>query len=456
MEPYWGEINTTVSNWYGFNLNLILFLFVIFLAPFIYLLVLTIKTLKGITKNNEFNPSKFHKIFPFILILLFNILVMILLNELGGYSRLVPQFIEFYSIPLYLVLHIILILFLYPLVRELPHIESFFSHKMINAQTKSILIITSILGVYVLAFISPFLFIPANVYSRELPPKPDIIAHRGAAYLGPENTLHTAEIALQFGIVGWEVDIQISKDGIPFLMHDDTLTRTTNVEEVFPNRKNMAAETFTMAELKRLDAGSWFVDNDPFGVIKKGIITPEQAELYRGEEIPTFQEVLEFTKKHNIYLDFDLKGSSGDHPFHNVYFQIILEMTIQSGIDLNKIMIPSKNEGYMNLIIYKNANEVLTGYEYINTGDGYSNNEYRSFYLEGFPVMVYTIDSVERFCELWCLGVTWIKTNAPHKFSSLENPIIYIRSDFYTLIWIFSSLVAISSLIVLRFKIKKK
>lgn len=50
-----------------------------------------------------------------------------------------------------------------------------------------------------------------------------------------------------------------SYDGVPFLMHDQTLQRTTNVHEVFPNRTKTPASMFTWAELESLNAGAWFL-----------------------------------------------------------------------------------------------------------------------------------------------------------------------------------------------------
>ncbi len=440
LRPYWGEINTTVSDWWGFNFNLILFLYFLFTIPLLYSLIFLIFSFKKLLKGNELILSRMYKLIPFVLMLIFNILISFLLDELGSYSRLIPQYFEFYSIFIFLTIQIILILLVYPLLKNIPHLKANLSNKIIRAKGKSIIIITCILIGYGFAFATPFFYIPANVHEGDLPPKPDLIAHRGGASLGPENTLIAAEVALQFGIVGWEVDIQISKDGVPFLMHDDTLTRTTNIRDVFPDRVSEPAENFTISELKQLDAGSWFVDKDPFGVIAAGIISPEQAESYRGVKIPTLAEVLKFTKNHDIYLDFDMKSPSNDHPYHDEYFEIILDTTLRSGINLSKIMIPTKNEKIMNMLMYKDAMDVLTGYEYINTGDAYTNEEYRIFYQQDFPVMVYTIDSVERFCELWCLGVTWVKTNAPHEFYELETPIISIRLESYKLIWIISTM----------------
>ena len=119
-------------------------------------------------------------------------------------------------------------------------------------------------------------------------------------------------------------------------------------------------------------------------------------------------------------------------------------------------MILTKNSKIINTILYKGASDILTGYEYENTGDEYTNEEYRYFYQENHPVMVYTIDSVERFCQLWCMGITLVKTNAPHKFQDLDTPIIFVPLGGYIAIWVFIYIIALTSAIVIKYKIIKK
>ena len=450
LEPYWVEINYTVSGWIDFTFNIVLFVAIIVIIPLFYGVILLFAHAKMIIKTNEIVPPKKHKILPIALIIFYNILISSLLNLLGSYVKLIGQVLEFYSVFIFLGLTVLLILLLYPFFKMIPQLKFSLSEKFTTPKKKAIIILTCISVGYVIAFGAPLFFVPANVFYGDLPSKPDVIAHRGGAYLGPENTIEVAKQALENGIVGWEVDIQISYDGVLFLMHDDTLTRTTNVEEIFPDRKNEPAESFTISELRKLDAGSWFVDNDPYGVIAQGILTKEQAEKYRNIKIPTFREVLTFTRTNGLYLDYDFKTPSEDHPYHDEFFGLILDMTIESGIDLKKVMIPSKDSKIMSMIMFKGANDVLTGYEYENTGDEYTNEEYRYFYREKHPVMVYTIDSVERFCQLWCLGVTWVKTNAPQKFQDLENPILFMPEWAYFTIWIIVYIATFCAAIVIK------
>ncbi|QCX26467.1 glycerophosphodiester phosphodiesterase [Nocardioides jishulii] len=83
------------------------------------------------------------------------------------------------------------------------------------------------------------------------------IAHRAGAALGPEQTLGAMEAALTAGATAMEIDVQLTKDGVPVIVHDQTFERTTNVATVFPGRQGEPVGAFTWAEVQQLDAGSW-------------------------------------------------------------------------------------------------------------------------------------------------------------------------------------------------------
>lgn len=103
----------------------------------------------------------------------------------------------------------------------------------------------------------------------------DVIAHRGSSGVAPENTLAAVEKAIEQRANWFEIDIQRTADGELVLMHDRDLRRTTNVEEVFPERQLAPLGTFTLAELQKLDAGSWY--------------GPEFA----GEPVPTMEQLID-------------------------------------------------------------------------------------------------------------------------------------------------------------------
>ena len=116
------------------------------------------------------------------------------------------------------------------------------------------------------------------------------IAHRGAMGYAPENTLAAFRLGVDQRADLVEADVQRSKDGVLVLMHDTTLTRTTDVEEVFPDRAPWRVSDFTYEEIQRLDAGSWF------------------SEEYAGEPVPTMAEMVELIRPTSAGILMELKA----------------------------------------------------------------------------------------------------------------------------------------------------
>jgi glycerophosphoryl diester phosphodiesterase len=137
------------------------------------------------------------------------------------------------------------------------------------------------------------------------------IAHRGARSLAPENTLAAARVAFQIGADLWELDVAMTADGELFVVHDDTLERTSNVKAVFPDRKPWSNHLFTLEEVKRLDFGTWFLEKDPFKQIAAGNVSKTELESYRGERAPTLREALTFTRDHNWRVNVEIKDLTG-------------------------------------------------------------------------------------------------------------------------------------------------
>ncbi|MHA1273694.1 MAG: glycerophosphodiester phosphodiesterase family protein [Promethearchaeota archaeon] len=437
IESYWNEMNYYVSYWLNFKINIALIIFLISCSYFLYVLYLFIKSYLLFKKGNELALHIINKVIPIIVLIIFDLLFIFILYFIGDfYWALIHQF-DFYTITFYFLFLGSAAFLLNLFAKRRKIIKTLFTNRIMPAEKKSIIILIIITLYFIFSIVFPLIFIPANVILGKLPEKPEIIAHRGGAQLGPENTIEAVSAALDYGIAGWEIDIAISKDGVPFIMHDDTLKRTTNVEEVFPDRADDRADSFKWSELRKLDAGSWFVDMDPYGVISSGIISKSQAESYRGAKIPSLEEVLNFTREHNLILDFDFKYPPEDHPYHDVFIEKIFNLTIALIDNLHKIMIPTSSETWLNLIEKNNATDIWTYPEYINTADHHTNKEYLDFDDKNIPVMVYTIDSRERFSQLWCLGVDWVKTNAPQLYYDIKKPIWYMNYQDYILIWLF-------------------
>ena len=124
------------------------------------------------------------------------------------------------------------------------------------------------------------------------PPAKQAIAHRGASAYRPEHSEAAYRLAMDQKVDFVEQDLGVTRDGQLICIHDDTLERTTNVAEVFPDRSTTIAigsrtparhwlvNDFTLAEIKRLDAGAWF--------------KPE----YAGARLLTFQDAIDLVRAH--------------------------------------------------------------------------------------------------------------------------------------------------------------
>jgi glycerophosphoryl diester phosphodiesterase len=116
-------------------------------------------------------------------------------------------------------------------------------------------------------------------------PFPKWIAHRGAGKLAPENTLAAFKLGASHGYRMFECDVKLSSDGVPFLLHDDTLNRTTS-------GKGIAGEQ-AWNELSQLDAGSW------------------HSRSFAGEPLPTFANIAQFCLKNGYFLNIEIKPTPG-------------------------------------------------------------------------------------------------------------------------------------------------
>jgi len=128
-------------------------------------------------------------------------------------------------------------------------------------------------------------------------PWPAVIAHRGASFDAPEETVPAYTLARELGADYLEMDIQRTKDGVLIALHDNTLERTTNIAEVYPQRTKDPLNTFTLEEIKRLDAGSWF-----------NTAHPDRARAsYAGLKILTLDEVMDIAEggknKPGLYIE---------------------------------------------------------------------------------------------------------------------------------------------------------
>lgn len=142
-------------------------------------------------------------------------------------------------------------------------------------------------------------------------PFPLWIAHRGAGKLAPENTLAAFRLGAHYGYRAFECDVKLSADGVPFLLHDATLERTTNGQGIAGER--------SWAELSQLDAGSW------------------HSRLYAGEPIPSLKAVAAFVQHNGFALDLEIKPTPGTDAQTGAAVAIAAER-LWHGADVNPLL----------------------------------------------------------------------------------------------------------------------
>lgn len=131
--------------------------------------------------------------------------------------------------------------------------------------------------------------------------RPLVIAHRGASGLAPENTLAAFRLAARLGADGVELDVHLSAEGVPIVIHDKRVNRTTNSRGSVSRR--------TVQELQRLDAGTWFERRLLRRPRTRAMTRRLTASSFAGEPLPTLEDALalfESAALERIYIE--LKG----------------------------------------------------------------------------------------------------------------------------------------------------
>ncbi|MRH42318.1 glycerophosphodiester phosphodiesterase [Aquibacillus halophilus] len=114
-----------------------------------------------------------------------------------------------------------------------------------------------------------------------------VFAHRGASKLAPENTMPAFELAYQMGADGIETDVQLTKDKVPVLIHDENVRRTTNGTGF--------VQDYTFDQLQKLDAGSWF------------------STRFANTSIVSLEQFLQWAQNKNLRLNIELKNNIIDY-----------------------------------------------------------------------------------------------------------------------------------------------
>jgi glycerophosphoryl diester phosphodiesterase len=224
-----------------------------------------------------------------------------------------------------------------------------------------------------------------------------LIAHRGASFEEPENTLASIAKALEIGVDFIEFDVHLSKDGVPVIIHDHTLCRTSPV-------KGRHVRLSALEELKGIDVGSWFHG--------------EETE----EEVPTLEEVLKLNLQ-DVGLMVELKDDIGNDLSHAV--GKLLEtyphhLIVLGSFHSETLRYYQKCHPALSLLGIASTMEELEAHQRLNLH--HFALDYTLFlkkkrespqFLSEHRVWTFTVDEPEIAKELIELGVEGIITNHP-------------------------------------------
>nr|XP_009861753.2 glycerophosphodiester phosphodiesterase domain-containing protein 5-like [Ciona intestinalis] len=274
--------------------------------------------------------------------------------------------------------------------------------------------------------------------------KPLIFGHKGFPMIAPENTELSFQLSLEY-VDGFETDVAVSYDGVPFLIHDRTLKRTSNVEDVFPDRKHERAEMFTWGELQKLDVGTWFIRDHPYHIFPSNY--PEEIrQRIKQQKLMSLNQLAVLAAEHGKYMIFDLRMPPMGHPHAYNYIHVIIDAVLSSGIKQSQVFwvlgpyadyVTSKAPGF-NLVYGAKVNHfskyTMSGLilEY-NTVSGEEIQSYKE--KQNMDVILYTSSTEWTFSLAWCQGAFAYISDDPKIHSQLNKPIFLFTVREYNNIW---------------------
>jgi glycerophosphoryl diester phosphodiesterase len=226
------------------------------------------------------------------------------------------------------------------------------------------------------------------------------IAHRGAGKLAPENTLAAFRLGASHSYTAFECDVKLSADGVPFLLHDDTLDRTTSAQGPVGSR--------SWNELSRIDAGSW------------------HSAAFAGEPVASFEALAAFCVANAYALDLEIKPSPGTDietgraaglwvrklwrgapPLLSSFKPQALAGARDSAPDLPRaLLLDTLWPGCMEMAASLDCVAIITNHNLMNA------ELLQQIHGAGRRALVYTVNDAARADELIALGIDGIVTDA--------------------------------------------
>ncbi|XP_005401679.1 PREDICTED: glycerophosphoinositol inositolphosphodiesterase GDPD2 isoform X1 [Chinchilla lanigera] len=321
----------------------------------------------------------------------------------------------------------------------------------IHPRGPKILLLFLFFGVVLVIYLAPLcISSPCIMEPRDLPPKPGLIGHRGAPMLAPENTLMSLRKTAECGAAVFETDVMVSSDGVPFLMHDEQLTRTTNVASVFPSRITAHSSDFSWAELKRLNAGAWFLQRKPFWGAKQ-LSEPDRKEA-ENQTVPALEELLKAAEALNLSVMFDLRRPPRNHTYHDTFVNQTLETVLSARVPQAMVLwlpdedranvqrrAPRMRQIYGQQIGNRTEKPWLLNLPYQDL----PLLDIKALHQDNVSVNLFVVNKPWLFSLLWCAGVDSVTTNDCQLLQQMHYPIWLIPPQTYLMTWIVTNCISI-------------
>ncbi|KAI4814578.1 hypothetical protein KUCAC02_003767 [Chaenocephalus aceratus] len=316
----------------------------------------------------------------------------------------------------------------------------------------------TVLVIYIIillaVYLAPLTFsCPCIMDRHTLRPRPDIIGRRGAPMLAPENTIVSFNRALQNGASSLEADVTISVDGVPFLMRDRTLRRTTDVGKVFPARQFEDASLFNWTEIHSLNAGQWFLKSDPYWTVET--LTARDRLRIGNQTVCSLVDMLRLAARANSSALLDIRRPPPEHPRHRSWFMDTLWAVQKAGISPKRVTwTPDTDRGRVRGLP-QSANEKLSLEEIRQRGitslalhySKASHTDIQEYLAHNVSVTVSAVNAPWLYSVLWCSGVSSVSSDAPQVLRKVPYPIWLMSRSAYRFIWLTSDLVSVALVI---------
>ena len=242
-------------------------------------------------------------------------------------------------------------------------------------------------------------------------PYPRWIAHRGAGKLAPENTLAAFRLGASHGYRAFECDVKLSADGVPFLLHDATLQRTTS--------GHGPAGALSWNELSQLDAGAW------------------HSRRYAGESVPSFAAIARYCLRNDFVLDVEIKPTPGSEaetgrvvaehavrlwrdaalpPFFSSFQPVALAAARDAVPDIPRaLLLDSLRPGWLEEAQALGCVAVVTNHALLDA------TVLAAIRGAGLRGLVYTVNDPAEAARLQAIGIDAIITDAVDRFSPTQG-----------------------------------